>query len=196
MSRVHVFLIIFIYIALILLTFYAAWFVTLSHVVGWPSPDDWKNFYSLAGVGVAAVSGIMGAWASFRNLAAQAKTSLDLERMKKVLEKSIPAYGSLFAAANTYYRALAPLETGSFSLDVIEIAEAKMKEAEGESLFVSDEYANVWNDFWQQARYTKEKVNKDLHTVEDRKKFWNEASKILAQALSEMRRLGQTHIQS
>ena len=95
--------------------------------------------------------------------------------------------GNLFAAASRYYRALAPLETGGFNPEVIEGAEGKMKDAEAEILFVTDEYGSLWYDCWQCARFTKEKVNRDVHTVEDRRALWHEQAKELADRIERLK---------
>jgi FtsZ-binding cell division protein ZapB len=154
-----------------------------------PSVDDWKNFTTVAGLGTVASASILSAISSLLNLFAQAKTARELERVKKVLERRIPAYAALYSAATTYYRQLAPLETGAFSLDNVEAAENRMKDAEGEILYVDSEYKSAWYKFWQDARYSKEKVNRDLSQLDERKDFWRERAKVLAGDLERMKQI-------
>jgi len=187
--------------------FYLSWYFTLKRLPGDPSPDDWKNFYSLVGVGIAAVTGITGVWVSVRNAGKQASLSKeletlkselgrDLERVKAVLEKSIPAYGTLYAAASRYYRSLAPLETGNFNLDVIEDAETNMKLAEGDTLFVIGDYVTQWRHFWQMARAMKEEVNKGVVAPEARKEFWRRHAKPLGDALNGLKHIADRVLRS
>ncbi|VTR94755.1 unnamed protein product [Gemmata massiliana] len=192
MPKIHAAFILILCATLIGAVFYVAWLLTLDgHAL--PSADDWKNFYSLVGVGIAAVSGIIGVWVSFRNLAAQAKTSVDVERVKKSLEKSVPAYGNLFASASRYYRSLAPLETGNFNIEVIENSEGKMKDVEGEIVFVDNDYEKLWFDFWQEARYIKEQSSKPL-SPEERKHLWSVYVKSLSARLNKMKEVAKNTI--
>jgi hypothetical protein len=175
---------------------YTAWYYTLRIPQGPTHADDVKNFATIAGLGTTAAGALLAALASFINLTAQFKTSKEVERVKKVLEKRIPAYASLFAAAHAYYRLLAPLETGEFNTQAIEVGEAKMKEAEGETLFVEEGYTNAWYKFWSDARFTKEKVNRDHPDVEGRRKYWHERCGLLAGDLAAMRKIAQPIIQA
>lgn len=154
-----------------------------------PTVDDWKNFGSAATVGLTAASAVMAAWLSIRNIAVQAKASESLERIKKVLDKRIPAHGDLFAAASSYYRELAPLESGQFDLGRIELAETRMKDAEGVLVYVGEEYSQAWMEFWQLARFMKEGVHKSLADPAERRQHWRENNSKLANSLSEMKRI-------
>lgn len=173
----------------------ASWYITLNGKNP-ATADDWKNFATIAGVGAAAVAGLISTWVSFRNLDAQARTSRDLEQVKQVLAHSIPAYGVLFAAASKYYRCLAPLETGQLDRGIVEGAEEGMKQAEGDTLFVSDDFLSHWQGFWTHARYLKEMAHADATTDEDRKKLWAAKCKALAWDLKSMRNVAQGLVRS
>lgn len=129
----------------------------------------------------------MGAWVSIRNLAVQARTNADMERLKAVLGQRLPAYKELFVAALGYYRMLAPLETGQFDVTAVEPAETAMKQAEGSILFVDLEYQQCWSNFWQLARYTKERAQQVGDDADARIKLWREGVTDLAAPLEEMR---------
>jgi hypothetical protein len=185
-SRFHAVLIIFLYLLLLIGAVASAALLTLPAK---PTVDDLKNFGSAGIIGVTAISAVMTAWLSIRNITAQTKASESLERIKMVLDKRIPAHGDLFSAASNYYRELAPLESGQFDVMKVEDAETKMKEVEGRVVYVGEEYARVWMNFWQSARYVKEKAHAELHDVEARKEHWKPVSKSLAGQLEEMRRI-------
>ena len=67
-----------------------------------------------------------------------------------------------------------------------------MKETEGLTIYVSEEYSRHWMQFWQNARYLKEKVHKDVSDVEERKKLWRNEAKSLADVLHEMEQIART----
>jgi hypothetical protein len=186
LSGFHVVAILVIYLVLLGGAVWAAWWVTTSSPATNPPQDFWKNFGSTATVGVTAVSAFMAAWVSLRNLAVQSRTSVEVERVKRVLDKRVPAHGDLFSAARNYYRLLAPLESGEFNWDSIEGAETRMKDAEGLTVYVSEEYARYWMRFWQKARYLKEKVNRDVPHKNERIQLWRDNVKDLADELNKM----------
>src|SRR6185437_793313 len=115
------------YFVLLVCAFCGSWVA----VVGWKNPLDpnlnlsaqWKNFGAIATVITGAISSMMAAILSIYNVSAQAAAAEGLEKVKHVLDKRIPAHGSLYAAAVNYYRALAPLETGNFNFNDVETAE-------------------------------------------------------------------------
>jgi hypothetical protein len=119
----------------------------------------------------------------------------DVERLKRIAEKSIPAFGDLYAGATNYYRALAPLQTGDFDLIEIEKAEDKMKIVEGNALFVTAEYRQEWMKFWQSARYHKEHANKNVQKA-DRSTYWGTAAKDLGKHIRELQRIADRHFRS
>lgn len=152
--------------------------------------EEWKSFASTSTVGLTGVSAFLAAVLSIHNASTQAHISQDLEKVKKVLEKGIAAHGDLYAAAINYYRVLAPLDTGDFSLIDVENAEAEMRKVEGLTLYVSEKYASKWLILWQHARYIKETVHKDISNPEDRKKFWQqENAKKFGKYLKELENL-------
>ena len=154
------------------------------------------NFVSILAVCFTGVSAFVAAAVSIHNVSVQSQMSQDLEKVKKVLERRITAYADLYAAAMNYYRALAPLDTGDFSLICIEDAEAEMKRVEGLILYVSEPYADKWQQFWQKARYTKEKVHREVFTSEERKKFWDEEEnvKVFGRYLKELENLARQQL--
>lgn len=182
-------LIFFVILAIVVLLAFARYqFLAPSYDAGKdPSIDDWKNASTFTVAGLAAIGAIVSAWASFVNADSQAHTATELERVKKVLERSVPAYGSMFAAAHRYYRALAPLETGNFLTDQPESAEAAMKDAEGEIIWVADEFANLWLELWQTARFLKEKAAKISHDRDAQKKLWQDRARKISDLLAELK---------
>jgi hypothetical protein len=167
-------------------SFYGAWYFALRNhsTIG---KDEWTSFTTIAGLGTAAAAALLTALVSVLNLFGQTKTTREVQRVTKVIERRIPAYGILYAAARGYYRHLVPLETGNFSVEFIQQAEMKMEEAEADIFFVKDDYANAWSAFWQHARRAKEEVSRHIHEPEQRKAFWREQCKILANDLAEMK---------
>lgn len=158
--------------------------------------EPWKGFASLAPIFVTVATAFETVLISLYTLHQQLAAARDLEKLRKVTEKSVPAFGELYAAASNYYRALAPLQTGDFDLAVIEEAESRMKSAEGASLFVADDYSDEWLSYWQSARYHKEYVSRNVHNPTDRASYWPKAAKDLAQGLGKMRGMAQRHFKS
>jgi hypothetical protein len=188
LSKLYALIIVLAYAILVASAIGAAWLVTMDHGFAAPA-DEWKTFASTATVGVTAVSAVMAAWMSIRNLTMQGRISEEVEKVKKVLDKRIPAHGDLYAAAINYYRVLVPLETGHFDVGIVEGAETKMKDSEGLTVYVSEQYADHWTTFWQRARYLKEKVHKDVHESSARIELWRATTRGLSAELSEMKRI-------
>lgn len=153
--------------------------------------EQWRSFSLVAGVGFTGVSALMTTVLSIQNTAVQRKTSQDIEKLKKLLDEGIKAYIDLYDSAINYYRELEPLSTGNFNLMSIESAETKMKKVEASSLFVSKEYYDEWMNFWQSARYIKERVDKEIRDSENRKNYWREeeTAKKLAGHLNKLKEL-------
>lgn len=117
----------------------------------------------------------------------QAAASKDLERMKRAAEHTIPAYRDLYAAALSYYRALAPLEIGEFDLGAVETAEQRMEACEGSLLFVHDKFEGRWQRYWTQARLHKTHAATKRSRAE-RQDYWNDtAAKDLAGHIRELK---------
>jgi hypothetical protein len=192
-SGLHVGLYMIVYIVLLIgVLFVSKWLTYPKDELSKLTLDQWKNLAAAATIGVTAVSAVMAAWLSIRNVSIQAVTAAELETVKKVLDKRIPSHGDLFGAASFYYRQLAPLETGSFDLSSIELAETKMKDSEGLILYVNQDYENHWRRFWQDARRIKEKVNREIPGLEERKAYWRTEAKTLATHLSDMKVVART----
>jgi hypothetical protein len=119
----------------------------------------------------------------------------DVERLKRIAEKSIPAFGQLFGAATNYYRILAPLQTGNFNAEDVEKAEDRMKEVEGVTIFVTEQYRNEWMTFWQRARFHKEYINKNIQQ-ENRAKYWPTVAKDLGAHINNLQRLATTYFET
>ncbi len=155
--------------------------------------EEWKSFSTMTAVGFTGVSAFMSAILSIQNISEQARISQELEKVKKLLDKGITAYIDLYAAAINYYRILEPLSTGNFNIVDVESAETRMREVEALLLFVSKEYNSEWQQFWQLARYMKEKVHKDIPDSEARIEFWRrkESVKQLAKYLEKLQKLAE-----
>jgi hypothetical protein len=152
------------------------------------APEPWKQFSTLAPIFVALVTAVASAVLSFFTLA----TQLEAQRSIEWLKKSIPSFGDLYAAASSYYRALAPMETGNLNMATTEDAETAMKSAEGTSLFVPDDYASAWRAFWQTARALKE--NATAKSSQEQKTLWAASVKPLGRQLNDLREIARTHL--
>jgi hypothetical protein len=144
------------YVAVVVVALTLAWY--LAPHAGLPSAgplltpiDRWRGFLVLAPSFATLGTVLAGAIVSRCTLMMQLGAARDLERLKKITEKAVPAPGDLYSAAAEYYRALAPLQTGDFSPDVVERAESHMKTVEASFIFVPDNYSEEWMNFWQRA---------------------------------------------
>lgn len=168
-----------------------SWFVVIGSrpPIGTQPPittDEIKSYSLTVGVGSTVINSFMTVLISMSNLSKQEKTSQNLEKVKRVLDKRIPAHGDLYAAAINYYRTLAPLETGNFNFSKLEKAELLMKKTEGLTVYVSDQYAKQWQDFWHHARYIKEYIHNNISDPEQRKIYWKDNVKEIGERIHQL----------
>jgi hypothetical protein len=157
--------------------------------------DQWKGVATFIPILGTLVTSLMTGIIALYSLFAQLAAARDLERLKKLVEKSVPAYGELYAAAATYYRVLAPLQTGDFNASAIETAEEKMKASEGSSLFVVEDFSDAWLGFWQESRFHKEYIAKSLTDSQQRQEYWRDhVAKDLGSRLNGLKAIARSHL--
>jgi hypothetical protein len=152
--------------------------------------EKWESFGKAAGIGFAAVSGLMSVVASLYTMSQQAKSQTQLEILKASLPQQRQAYDQLSSAAVLYYRRLASLEAGAWDPKLSEEAEKHMEEAERHMSFLpmDDEgYRDLWTNFWQKARMIGEKA--EGKNSASQRELWLAEAKSLADDLNKIEKM-------
>lgn len=152
-----------------------------------PSADaGWDSFLQLGGVGLALVTSIFAALATYLTHREQQRGAEQLEIRKNLLTVGTVALRTTVQAATALFYALeGNLALGRWQpIKVAKLVE-NMERAAGQLAFVSEEYRNAWLSFFQAAVVVQE-LAEQQPSEEKRKELWRERGSKLGLKLREL----------
>lgn len=154
-----------------------------------------KNFATLFGVGIAAISGLFAFGFSVFTVYQNNRQQTHLQTLTITLPGRIEAYTHLWQAALGYYRELALLDSGRWNRRCFDNAETVMTKAEGSGIYVAPSHLELWRDFWDKAHFLGERAN-NLTDSATQAEYWRMNVKNLADCLEDFETVAQLELKS
>ena len=162
-----------------------------------PQTAGWESFAQMAGVGLTLLTALLTAATGFVVLAQQSRTAreletlrsrlaTDLEFVRRRLSAEATAFDALHRAATVYYYVLAALETGELDEAGIREAERGMAGASTYLPALARVDADIWQSFWQRARFVREEAQR-LTGTDERRQLWADQVQALGSLLNQFR---------
>lgn len=118
------------------------------------------DYVKVVGLGITVLTGLSAGLLPFA-------LSPAIETRKRVSVETVDSYKILYAALRAYYRSLARMEAGAWTVADSQVAENGMELAEGSLAFVSDDTEQEWTDGWQAMHALAERVSHDPGSQRD-----------------------------